>query len=233
MAASSRIPPPGHREWDQFFESCEAILGRPVSDREQQRCRRYLHHLLEWQRAFNLVAPADLPLLLWRHFLDSLTVFPLVLGVRNLGDLGSGAGFPGLVLAIFLPEEAKVSLLEANGKRCEFLRFVIHDLVLDHRVRVINQRLPLVGDEVGSLDCVVSRALGSVLYGAALALPLLAAGGYYMAMKGVTVQQDLDLFRRDPVSASYGEPEVIPLHTPPNPLSPSGLEAPGVLLRRL
>lgn len=97
-----------------------------VSRETLERLQTYAGLLVKWQKAINLVGPKTLPDLWSRHFLDSAQVFPLLpAGTRTLVDLGAGAGFPGLVLAIMgVPE---VHLVESDARKGTFMREVIRE----------------------------------------------------------------------------------------------------------
>ncbi|MHB9880479.1 16S rRNA (guanine(527)-N(7))-methyltransferase RsmG [Pacificimonas sp. ICDLI1SI03] len=113
-----------------------------VSRETEAQFDRYLQLLNEWQERMNLVAPSTLPQARQRHIEDSaqlIRLIPTDLRVRTWVDLGSGAGFPGIVAAILLP--AKVHLIEAREKKCLFLRTVAAELGLSDRVVVHNERV--------------------------------------------------------------------------------------------
>src|SRR6266446_4533023 len=102
-----------------------AALGlTPVSRETEARLDRYVDLLLEWQAKTNLVAPSTLPNLWTRHISDSLQLLTLAPSAKIWVDLGSGGGFPGVVLACALAEApgATVHLIERNTKKAAFLR---------------------------------------------------------------------------------------------------------------
>lgn len=103
----------------------QAVKGAaPVSRETTERLEIFRDLLLKWQKAVNLVSPATLPDLWNRHFVDSLQLGPLLPPMaRTLFDFGSGAGFPGLVLAILRPD-LSVHLVESDQKKCSFLATV-------------------------------------------------------------------------------------------------------------
>ena len=91
-----------------------------------EKLQSYLDLLVKWNGAYNLTAIRDPGQMVVKHLLDSLSIVPYVQGA-SLIDVGTGAGLPGLVLAIALPE-LEVTLLDSNGKKVRFLRQVIADL---------------------------------------------------------------------------------------------------------
>lgn len=104
----------------------DSVSGLPenVSRETEARLRQYQALLLKWQEKINLISPGTMKDSWARHFQDSLQILPLVPdGPARLYDLGSGAGFPGLVLAIARPDLA-VTLIESDAKKCAFLQAV-------------------------------------------------------------------------------------------------------------
>src|SRR5258708_8185073 len=104
-------------------DKAAALVLTPVSRETEVRLDRYVDLLLEWQAKTNLVAPSTLPNLWTRHISDSLQLLTLAPSAKTWADLGSGGGFPGLVLACALAETAGavVHLIERNAKKAAFL----------------------------------------------------------------------------------------------------------------
>src|ERR1700759_108598 len=119
----------------------EAFAAQTNVSRETlARLKAYADILVDWNARHNLVAKSTLPDLWRRHFWDSAQLVPLVpLEARTLADLGSGAGFPGLVLAAMLGERISVSLFEATTKKCDFLKAASSRMGL--AVRIENIRM--------------------------------------------------------------------------------------------
>src|SRR5437879_8355264 len=105
-------------------DKAAALALTPVSRETEARLDRHVDLLLEWQAKTNLVAPSTLPNLWTRHISDSLQLLTLAPSARIWADLGSGGGFPGVVLACALAEtpDARVHLVERNAKKAAFLR---------------------------------------------------------------------------------------------------------------
>lgn len=119
------------------------------------RLETYAALLVKWQKAINLVGPKTLPDLWRRHFLDSAQLAPLIPGgVRTLVDIGSGAGFPGLVLAI-MGAAPEVHLIEADRRKAEFLRAVSRETAAPATVHAA--RIEAVADL--KADAITARAL--------------------------------------------------------------------------
>ena len=143
-----------------------------------ERLLDYVELLAHWNAAYNLTAVRDPHDMIVRHLLDSLAIAPYVRG-DNLADLGSGAGLPGIVLAILEPARTHV-LIDSNGKKARFLREATRTLGL-HNVRVEQDR---VENSRGSYACITSRAFSGLAQMLTVGGHLLARDGLWLAMKG-------------------------------------------------
>ena len=155
-----------------------AALDLDLSDAVCDRLIAYVELLARWNAAYNLTAVRDPGEMVARHLLDSLAIAPHVSGT-TLADLGSGAGLPGIPLALVAPER-QVTLVDSNGKKARFLREAVRALKLAN-VRVIEGR---VQDVPGQFDCVTARAFATLADMLGWAGGLLADGGSWLAMKG-------------------------------------------------
>jgi 16S rRNA (guanine527-N7)-methyltransferase len=140
----------------------------------------HLDLLDEWNSRMNLTAIRDRPSQLTKHLLDSLTVLPYLQGER-IADVGSGAGFPGIPLAIVEPHR-HFSLIESTGKKCRFLEHVRDALELKN-VEVVQSRAESYKPDV-RFDTVIARAVGPTADLVKVAGPLVVGGGRLLAMKG-------------------------------------------------
>ncbi len=119
---------------------------------------KYQNLLTNWQNRVNLVSKNTIPEAWSRHFVDSLQLLPLIpSSIHHVVDMGSGAGFPGLVLATCRPE-TQVTLVESTGKKCQFLSEVAQELGLSH-VQIVNERVEAVVSRETAPDLVSARAL--------------------------------------------------------------------------
>lgn len=141
----------------------------PVSRETVEKLALHAALLIHWQKAVNLVAPSSLNDIWHRHFADSAQILALAPDAKCWVDLGSGAGFPGLVIAIMLAnhENRIVHLVESNGRKCAFLRDVARQTSAP--VKVHEGRIEDIAREgrIGPADAVTSRALAplSILLG--------------------------------------------------------------------
>jgi 16S rRNA (guanine527-N7)-methyltransferase len=156
------------------------LLGRPLSDSEKKRLLDYLALLERWNKAYNLTAVRDPLEMVPRHVLDSLSILPWVPPGRLL-DAGTGAGLPGVPLAILKPD-LDVTLLDSAGKKVRFLRQVKRELRLDN-IEPLQARLEAHRAEA-PYSAIVSRAFSSLADFALSARHLLTPEVVLLAMKG-------------------------------------------------
>ena len=147
----------------------------------------HLDLLDDWNQRMNLTAIRDRPAQLTKHLLDSLTVLPYLHGER-IADVGSGAGFPGIPLAIVEPHR-HFSLVESTGKKCRFLEHVCDTLQLAN-VEVVQSRAEAYKPDM-RFDTVIARAVGPVADLVKVAGALVVGGGRLLAMKGRYPEDEL------------------------------------------
>lgn len=155
-------------------------LGVSVTPALTGRFIAYLDLLVRWNRAYNLTSITDAEGMVVRHVLDSVTARPWLAGTTVL-DAGSGAGFPGIPLALLEPDR-RYTLVDASGKKVRFLRQVVMELGLDH-VTPVQARLEDWRGE-GPYDTVISRALASLAEFVTTCGHLAGDTGRLVAMKG-------------------------------------------------
>ena len=137
-------------------DACRLI---PVTDDVFARIVTYHDLLVKWQKAINLVSPKTIPESWHRHFLDSMQISQFIPQKGVLADIGSGAGFPGLVLAMMKPE-LDVHMIESDERKGQFMRTVSRETELKN-VTVHTRRVEDMG-EVITPDIVTARALKSL-----------------------------------------------------------------------
>ncbi len=149
-----------------------------VSRETERRFALYADLLTRWQRVKNLVAPSTLPEIWTRHIADSAQILEFAPAARRWVDFGSGAGFPGLVVAIALADTpgADIHLIEANGRKCAFLREVARECGAPATIH--NGRIEDVVPTLNSIDVVTARALAP--------LPRLIEMGRILIDRGAT-----------------------------------------------
>lgn len=179
-------------------------FGVEIDEKTAEKFYRYMQLLVEWNEKINLTAITDEDGVVYKHFVDSLTVYPLIRELMSkkivnegatsecrLIDVGTGAGFPGIPLAIIDPD-IEVVLLDSLAKRVVFLQEVISDLGLTN-ITAIHSRA-----EDGAqnpeyrekFDISIARAVAAMPLLAEYCVPFVKVGGYFVAMKGGDVQEE-------------------------------------------
>ena len=171
--------------------AAEAVFDRfDVSRESRQKIETYVKLLLTWQQRINLIGPTTVESVWERHICDSLQLLPLLpAGTARIAELGSGAGIPGLVLAMAANLDAH--LYESNGKKAAFLREAARQT--GTRAHVYNVRLETLDGEkaLPQVQCVVARALAPLPLLLNYAQPFLSNGAIGLFHKGQDVDAEL------------------------------------------
>ena len=173
-------------------DKAEALRLTPVSRETESRLDLYLDLLGQWQTKTNLVAPSTLPHLWTRHVADSLQLLTLAPDAKTWVDLGSGGGFPGIVLACALAGKpgAVVHLVERNSKKAAFLREALRITSAPGIVHATGIE-DIVDSIQGPIDCVTARALAPLHELIGFAEPLVGKGAKALFLKGQDVEAEL------------------------------------------
>lgn len=164
-------------------------LGLDIDAEKQDRLLDYLELLVRWNAAYNLSGIKEAERMLGLHLLDSLSLLPLLpAGSATILDVGSGAGLPGIPLAICLPDKHFI-LLDSNGKKARFLVQALAALGLEN-AEVVNQRVESF-QSARQIDIVVTRAFSSLQQSLAWIGHLLGDRGSLLAMKGHYPEDEL------------------------------------------
>jgi len=172
---------------------CEGaeLMSIPLSDKQIQQLLRYLSLIHKWNRIYNLSAIRDPIESVKKHLLDSLSIIHFVQPGLLL-DVGSGAGLPGIVIAIMKPE-TKVFVLDSVGKKCRFMQAVKSELALENLI-VVNSRVESFKPNK-SFSQITSRAFAEASKTIQLTKHLLEENGRYLLMKGSNIEEeDVDNF---------------------------------------
>lgn len=210
--ATTRPVPAANASWPELATDHSKQLQRGCGELQLSvdHCQHlllldYLALLAKWNRAYNLTAIRDKSQMVTRHLLDSLAIAPYVTGQRLI-DVGTGAGLPGVPLAILF-RDREFHLLDSNGKKARFLFQVKTALGLDnmvvHQARVESFRAP------EAYDAVLSRAFASLQDMVHGCRHLLAPNGCFLAMKGAYPAAELAA-----LSPEYPQSAVYPLAVP-------------------
>jgi 16S rRNA (guanine527-N7)-methyltransferase len=204
---------PGAKPEDLAQDRDRALALTPVSRETAARLDCFVALLLDCQRRINLIAPSTEPVLWTRHIADSLQLLPLAPGARIWADLGSGAGFPGLVIACALADipGARVYLVESNAKKAAFLREAVQVTGAPALVRAepVHEFVRAIPEHI---EIVTARALAPLSDLLAMASPLLIKGATALFPKGQAVEAELT----EAAKCWRIQPTLVPSLTDPN-----------------
>lgn len=162
-----------------------------ISENEIEKFYQYMKLLLEWNEKINLTAITDEEEIIKKHFIDSLTISKLIKEDTSVVDVGTGAGFPGMPLAI--TKKVNVTLVDSLNKRINFLNIVKDSIKLEN-VNTVHSRAEEVGQNEKyreKFDYAVSRAVAPINVLLEYMLPLVKVGGYCLCMKGPKVIDEM------------------------------------------
>ena len=179
-----------------------ATLGVDLTDTDAARLLRLLDELERWNRTYNLTAIRDRDAMLTHHLLDSLAIHPDLQGT-TVADVGTGAGFPGLPLAVLSPQR-RFTLIDSNGKKIRFVQHAARELGLAN-VEGLHGRVEAVAGR--TFDTIVSRAFAALPEYVANVAALCGPQTRVLAMKGKWPQQEID--RLPPQWRQQGARELI------------------------
>ena len=165
---------------------------------------QYLNLLIKWNKAYNLTAITDYYDMATLHILDSLAINKWIKPSQLL-DVGTGAGLPGIPLAIANPD-LKITLLDSNGKKTRFLQEVKRALKL-YNIEVVQNRAEDY-QKLAYFDTVISRALSSIKNFVTITKHLIAKDGIWLAMKGQTPENELEEINLPYKIELYNIPEI-------------------------
>jgi 16S rRNA (guanine527-N7)-methyltransferase len=163
-----------------YFEK----YGITLTDKQQELFEKYYSLLIEYNKKFNLTAITEREEVINKHFVDSSLSCGKVCG-QTLLDVGSGGGFPAIPLKI-MNDNLSVTMLEATGKKCEFLKTVVKELGLTN-VTVINGRAEDIAKDERyreKFDCVTARAVARLNTLLEYCMAFVKVGGIFVALKG-------------------------------------------------
>jgi 16S rRNA (guanine527-N7)-methyltransferase len=177
---------------DLAADKAAALKLCPVSRETEARLDRFVELLLTWQPKTNLVAPSTLPTIWTRHIADSLQLVELAPAGRQWIDLGSGGGFPGIVLACALAErrDSAIHLVERNAKKAAFLREALRVTGVPGSVH-LRQIENFVDSNPPVADYITARALAPLNVLLTLTAPLIGRGAKALFLKGQDIEAEL------------------------------------------
>ena len=163
-----------------------------IDDNKIQKFYDYMNLLVEWNKKINLTAITEEKDIILKHFVDSLTVLKYIKENKSIVDVGTGAGFPGIPLAI-MNDSLKITLVDSLNKRINFLNEVCNKINLKN-TKAIHARAEEFGQDNNyreSYDVAISRAVANLTVLAEYLLPLVKVGGKIICMKGPDIEEEL------------------------------------------
>lgn len=176
----------------KLIEGAKAI-DIEVTEKNAEKFYNYMEILLDWNERINLTAITEENDIILKHFIDSLTVLKYIEEEKNIIDVGTGAGFPGIPISI-VSEGNRVTLLDSLNKRILFLQDVIDKINLKN-VKAIHSRAEEFGqnkDNRQKYDIAVSRAVANLSTLLEYLMPLVRVGGKCICMKGPDIEEELN-----------------------------------------
>ena len=176
---------------DNFIIEVEK-LGIEVNDTKLNQLEKYYEMLIEYNKVMNLTGITEKEDVYLKHFYDSLTISKIIdlNQEQTLCDVGTGAGFPGIVLKIFYPN-LKITLVDSLNKRINFLNDVIKELKL-RKIETVHARMEEYSkNNIEKFDVVTARAVAQMNFLLEVSVPMLKIGKYFVAMKG-NIENELD-----------------------------------------
>ena len=168
----------------EFINELNKLNIHPTKD-QLDKLEKYYESLIEYNKVMNLTGITEKKDVYLKHFYDSLTICKVINLDKNLTlcDIGTGAGFPGLVLKIMFPN-LKVTLVDCLNKRINFLNTVINELKLNN-IETVHMRIEDYGKKNREkFDIVTSRAVANLSILLEYSIPILNIGGYFIPLKG-------------------------------------------------
>lgn len=174
---------------NQILQSGLSQLNLTISAEKQAQLLAYLHLLQKWNKAYNLTAITHFEKMISYHLLDSLSVASYLTG-NNIVDVGSGAGLPGIPLAIYFPEK-QFTLIDSVGKKTRFITQAVRELGIQN-VQVVNGRAEEYQTQ-HCFDTMIARAVASVETLVSISKHLLTVNGQLLLMKSDASQEKISL----------------------------------------
>lgn len=181
------------KDWIQELEKKAKKMQIELSNQQLEQFYLYMNLLLEWNGKINLTAITDPKEIILKHFIDSITIAPYLKNAQSILDIGTGAGFPGIPLAI-LENSKDFVLMDSLNKRIIFLQEVIQNIALT-RVQAIHGRAEELGKEKEHrehYDLVTSRAVAKLNILLEYMLPFVKVGGRCICMKSQEIEEELE-----------------------------------------
>lgn len=183
---------------EEFVEECKKI-NINITNKQLIKLEKFYHLMIEWNKKINLTRITEEKEVYLKHFYDSLTLNKVIdlKNIKTLCDIGTGAGFPGIVLKIIFPN-IKITLIDSLQKRVNYLNEIIKELELDN-IEAIHTR----GENYqGEFEVVTSRAVANIEKLVNYTMHLVSKNGVFIAMKG-NLESELNQQVRKKIERKY------------------------------
>ena len=197
----------------KLLAASAVTLGLELSDQQYDACELLLQELLRWNRRINLTAITGVDEMTVKHLIDSLHLAALLNPGEQVLDVGSGAGFPALVLAIVRPDCA-ISSIDAVGKKISFQKHISRLLRLENFEALHGRVEALAAQRDATFDLVTSRAFSSLSLFVSLAYPLARKGGRIVSMRSAGGGDEAEQLRDELAEAACAVEAVLAYQLP-------------------
>ena len=182
-----------YKEFEKEIIENGKKIGLDIAEKESKNLYKYMLLMLEWNENVNLTAITEEKEIIYKHFIDSLSVNKYLTNKEKIMDIGTGAGFPGIPLKIF-NEDLNFILVDSLNKRINFLEEVKNELNLN-KLELVHARAEELAKNKNyreKMDIVVSRAVARLRILAEYMLPFVKKNGICICMKGPNIEEDIE-----------------------------------------
>ena len=193
-------------EYFQLMKEASLEVGMELSEHQYEQFIKYMRLLQEWNEKINLTAITEDEEVIKKHFIDCIKAFKsdAIKNAKTIIDVGTGAGFPGLPIAIMNPN-VQVTLLDSLNKRINFLNTVINNIGLKNVITIHSRaedgaRKPELREK---FDVATSRAVANMAVLSEFCMPYIKVGGHFVALKGPAIEEELKDGQKNTVDLGY------------------------------
>lgn len=182
-----------YKEFEKEIIENGKKIGLDIAEKESKNLYKYMLLMLEWNENVNLTAITEEKEIIYKHFIDSLSVNKYLTNKEKIMDIGTGAGFPGIPLKIF-NEDLNFILVDSLNKRINFLEEVKNELNLN-KLELVHARAEELAKNKNyreNMDIVVSRAVARLRILAEYMLPFVKKNGICICMKGPNIEEEIE-----------------------------------------
>lgn len=182
-----------YKEFEKEIIKNGKKIGLDIAEKESKNLYKYMLLMLEWNENVNLTAITEEKEIIYKHFIDSLSVNKYLTNKEKIMDIGTGAGFPGIPLKIF-NEDLNFILVDSLNKRINFLEEVKNELNLN-KLELVHARAEELAKNKNyreNMDIVVSRAVARLRILAEYMLPFVKKNGICICMKGPNIEEEIE-----------------------------------------